>query len=155
MLKYAFVPLRLAMFLLTTASFSAHATLGGDSSSIETDRVGLGAQMPAVVSTTATHSVYQLILPGETIVRQFVSASGTVFAVVWSGPFKPDLRQILGPHFDTMLAHQADATHAGNPRNTVSEGNLVIESGGRMRDFFGRAYLQRELPVGVTPQNLK
>lgn len=147
--------IRLAIFLLTTASFSAHATLGGDSSSIETDRVSLGAQTPAGISTTATHSVYQLALPSGTAVRQFVSASGIVFAVVWSGPFKPDLRQILGRHFDTMLAYQADATHAGNPRNTVNEGNLVIESGGRMRDFFGRAYLQHELPAGVTLQDIK
>ncbi len=153
--NYISAILALAGFVLTTASFSAHATLGGNLASIEADRVHMKVQTPASVSATAAYTVYELTLPSGTAIRQYLSASGTVFAVAWSGAFKPDLRQLLGPHFDTMLAQQSHIAHAGHPRSQVKGSNLVIESGGRMRDFFGRAYLPSEMPAGVTSQDIQ
>src|ERR1700722_19006066 len=37
--------------------------------------------------------------PDETVVDEYVSPAGTVFAVAWHGPFVPDMQQILGSYF--------------------------------------------------------
>lgn len=153
--NYTSVILAVAGFLLATTNFSAHAALGGNLASIEADRVHMNVQTQARVSATAAYTVYELTLQSGTVIRQYLSGSGTVFAVAWSGAFKPDLRQLLGPHFDTMLAQQSHIAHAGHPRSHVRESNLVIESGGHMRDFFGRAYLPSEMPAGVTSQDIQ
>jgi hypothetical protein len=88
-------------------------------------------------------------------VRQYLSANGIVFAVTWSGPFKPDLRQLLGPHFDTMIARQSGTPHAGHPFTHLHENKLVIESRGHPRSFRGRAYLPDAIPAGVSPQDIQ
>ena len=150
-----YTSLVLAGLVLACTSLSARAELGGNLSSIEADRVHMNAPTQAQVTAAAAYSVHELTLPSGTLVRQYVSASGIVFAVAWSGPFKPDLRQLLGPHFNTLLAKQSHTPHAGHSHSHVKENNLVIESGGHMRDFYGRAYLPNELPVGVTPQDIQ
>ncbi|MES1982498.1 MAG: DUF2844 domain-containing protein [Pseudomonadota bacterium] len=130
----------------------AHAELGGNINTIDNDRARLKAQTQAPVTASAAYTVYQMALPTQTVVRQYASANGTVFAVSWQGPFKPDLRQLLGPHFDTMVAHQS---HVARGRFNLNQANLVIESGGHMRNFFGRAYLPADIPAGVTVQDIQ
>jgi len=71
-----------------------------------------------------------------------------VFGVVWEGPAMPDLSQLLGayfPHFrDSVAAHP----HRRGPVY-VQSGSLVIESGGHMRAFRGRAYLTNLIPSNL------
>jgi len=141
--------------LLAAVSFSAEAELGGNISSIDADRIHMKAQTRAPVAATQAYTVHELTLPNTTVVRQYVSAGGIVFAVSWHGPFKPDLRQLLGQHFDTMLERQSHNVHAGHPHTRIHENNLVIESGGHMRNFAGRAYLPGLLPAGITAQDIK
>lgn len=135
----------------------ARAVLGGDAASVETDRLQMkvaqaASQMPAA---SGNYTVHETILPTGTRVRQYVSKAGTVFAVTWSGPFMPDLRQLMGTHFDTMIARQAQNRHAGQRVYSQHDPDLVIESGGRPRHFVGRAYLPGALPAGVTGQDIK
>ena len=144
----------LVAVLTLTGGALAHATLGGNLESIETDNAQMKAK-GARVSANAAYTVYEATLPGGTLIRQYVSIGGTVFAVAWSGAFKPDMRQLLGAHFDTMVARQAQIAHAGQARSLIKESDLVIESGGRMRDYFGRAYLPLEVPVGVSSQEIQ
>jgi hypothetical protein len=129
----------------------AQATLGGDAASVDADRLRMSAKHAATQTPTATgaYTMHQTTLATGTIVRQYVSAAGVVFAVSWSGPFKPDLRQLLGPHFDTMNARQQGQVHAGRPFINQQNADLVIESGGHPRSFAGRAYLPAALPQGV------
>jgi hypothetical protein len=135
----------------------AHASLGGDSASVEADRVHMNVKHAARLtpSSTSSFTVHETTLPTGTLVRQYVSRAGVVFAVTWSGPFLPDLRQLLGPHFDTMVVRQAKRDHAGHRFVSQHESDLVIESGGHPRSFVGRAYLPSALPAGVAEKDIQ
>lgn len=147
----------LGVLLSICSVASAHATLGGDSSSVETDRIRMKVQRAASqnLASTGSYTVHESTLPSGTLVRQYVSNAGVVFAVTWSGPFIPDLRQLLGIHFDTMVARQARQSSAGHRSFNQHEGDLVIESGGHPRSFAGRAYLKSAIPANVTEQEIQ
>jgi hypothetical protein len=147
----------LAATALLACSAAARATLGGDAASVETDRVQMLVPHAArlVQPTGAAYTVHETALPSGTLVREYVSSAGVVFAVAWSGPFKPDLRQLMGPHFDTMNARQAGHVSAGRPFISQQEPDLVVESGGHPRSFVGRAYLPAALPAGVSAQDIQ
>ncbi len=136
---------------------SAHASLGGDSASVEADRLHMKVKHAArqTPSSTGSYTVHETTLPTGTLVRQYVSRAGVVFAVTWSGSFMPNLRQLLGPHFDTMVARQARQEHAGHRSVSQHEADLVIESGGHPRSFAGRAYLPGALPAGVAEKDIQ
>jgi hypothetical protein len=150
-----------AHFLAATAllccTAAAYATLGGDAASVETDRVHMMAKHAArlVQPSSTSYSVHETTLSTGTVVRQYVSAAGVVFGVAWSGPFKPDLRQLMGPHFETMNARQAEHVSAGHPFISQQNADLVVESGGRPRNFFGHAYLPGAIPAGISPQEIQ
>jgi hypothetical protein len=150
-------PLWLLMLAAICYAAPARAVLGGDAASVETDRLQMkvaqaASQMPAA---GGSYTVHETILPTGTRVRQYVSSAGTVFAVTWSGPFMPDLHQLMGTHFDTMIARQVQNRHAGQRVYSQHDPDLVIESGGRPRHFVGRAYLPGALPAGVKGQDIK
>ena len=136
---------------------TAQASLGGDTASIEIDRISMKADHAArqSLASTGSYTMHEITLPYGTVVRQYVSSNGVVFAVAWNGPFLPDFRQLLGLHFDTMVAGQAKQPNAGHRFFSQHEGDLVIESGGHQRSFAGRAYLQSGIPASVTEQEIK
>jgi hypothetical protein len=135
---------------------SAYATLGGSLDSVESDRITLKAHTKAVVSTRGGYSVHEITLPGATVVRQYVSDAGTVFAVTWSGKFKPNLRQLLGAYFDAMVSAQTAAPQAGLSHLRIRSGNLAVESNGRLnQQYYGRAYLADEIPAGLDLSNIE
>lgn len=134
------------------ASRGALATLGGDVSSVESDRVHMKA---ASVTTTATdlYTVHQMQTPGGTTVREYASSNGIVFAVTWSGPFPPDLRQALGTYFQTYQTAPR-AKRYGHTHDVLTQPNLVVHSGGHLRAFFGSAYVPQLVPAGVAIDQL-
>jgi hypothetical protein len=136
---------------------TAHASLGGDSTSVEADRVHMQAKhaVRQIPSTSGGYTVHELTLSTGTLVRQYISSAGVVFAVTWSGPFKPDLRQLMGPHFETMIARQSKQSHANRRILSQHESDLVVESGGHPRSFSGRAYLPGALPAGVSDKDIQ
>jgi hypothetical protein len=80
--------------------------------------------------------------------------AGTVFAVAWQGPLLPDLRQLLGANYKAYTGaaagrHAGQEHHADHGHLDVHLPDLVVESNGRVRSFFGRAYLPQGLPQGV------
>jgi len=102
----------------------------------------------------AKYSVHEIQTPSGLTLREYVSLSGTVFAVGWRGPVMPDLKQTLGSYFDRYTAGAA-GKHAGHRHVDVRESDLVVQSNGRMRSFSGRAYLPRLLPQGVTVEEIR
>lgn len=160
----------------------AQAALGGDVDSIALDRARIGAagpavqarmqrQVPAATSTPAApaasgaadasstsakaaYTVHEIPTSSGTVVREFVATDGRVFAVVWSGPTVPDLRQLLGENFAAYTAPQASGprTHV---HRTITRGDLVVQSSGHMRAFSGRAYLASLVPAGVAIDGLR
>ena len=78
---------------------SVSATLGRDASSVDADRVRMQGALLRIARDDA-YTVHEMQSSSGTAVREYVSSTGTVFAVAWQGPWLPDLRQLLGPYFD-------------------------------------------------------
>lgn len=104
----------------------------------------------SIVSTgAASYTLVQHQLDSGTLVQEFVDSSGKVFAVSWSGPFLPDLKELLGPYFDAMAAQgQAQGRAAQRSRLTLRSPEVVIVSSGHMGALEGRAWLPSQLPRG-------
>ncbi len=54
-----------------------------------------------------------------------------------------------------MVAGQSKQSIAGHRYYSQHEADLVIESGGHMRSFSGRAYLKSAIPANVIEQEIK
>src|SRR4051812_42114752 len=89
----------LAVVLLACSiTLPAFAALGGDAASADTDAAKMKGQSRAMA--VAGYTVKEITLPSGTLVREYVSAEGKVFAVTWSGMSQPDLQQTLGNYFE-------------------------------------------------------
>jgi hypothetical protein len=128
------------------------ATLGGDMASIAADQMQMNAVQQN--SNLVSYALFELQLPSGTVVREYVSPSGTVFAVVWQGPAQPDLKQILGKYFE-LYTQAIQAQRDGRGPSVIQQSGLVVETGGHMRAFFGRAYLPQALPNGVSVDKIQ
>jgi hypothetical protein len=131
---------------------TAQAALGGPYTSIATDQ----AQLRASIKMTAhsAYEVHELTLPSGTTVREYVAASGIVFAVAWTGPSLPDLQQTLGMYFADYTS-AAQSRRGGRNHLSLKRSDLRIEAGGHMRAFFGRAVLVQAVPAGVSSNELR
>jgi len=149
-LLYA-APCALALLFLAAVRPAA-AALGEPLASIQADGQRLKAAT-ARVQAGSGYSVHELQQANGGSVREYVSPAGLVFALTWSGPFKPDLQQLLGRHFGT---YAITPRSAGSDRNhlAIDTDALVVRAGGRQRGFFGRAWLPALLPAGVDPEAL-
>ena len=134
------------VLLILVLSSLVWAGLGGDESSVQTDQARMGASV--AITRNSAYAVHELKTPGGPVVREYVSPSGTVFGVTWQGASKPDLRQLLGAHYEEV--QQAVSSHGAHRGPIViHEPGLVFEMGGHMRAIAGRAYLPQLLPSGV------
>jgi len=133
-------------FAAAAVSPAANAALGGDIASIAQDRIQAKASMRS--QQAQGYSAHELLTQSGTTVREYAGADGKVFAVTWSGPLMPDLRQLLGPYFPQYIAETGER-QGGHSRRSVRQGDLVVHSGGRMRAFSGTAYLESAIPNGV------
>jgi len=138
--------------LLSCVSF-ARAELGGKVSEIGG---AAPARLPIVRSVVHTplYTAHASRTGAGVQVVEYATLSGTVFAVTWKGPLRPDLNQLLGPYFATYL-DAAGSPGMGRRPLRLQRADLVIQSGGHMRDFSGRAWLPALLPAGVTPEDLR
>ena len=120
--------------------------------------VAPGAAVARAAAQTAAGVGYTDVtrtLPSQTVVHEYADASGTVFAVSWSGPFKPDLGELLGTHFDEFRQRASEQPSASRAHSKVATGDLVVESSGHMGAFAGRAWLQSKLPAGFDPHAMR
>jgi Protein of unknown function (DUF2844) len=149
----------------------AMATLGGSAESIAADQQALGGQvqrfeqpqlstgeearqqqMPAPAG--AAYTVEQISTPRGEAIKEYLSPSGTVFAVTWRGPRPPDLSQLLGSYFaEYQTAVASRRPQRGHLR--VQSPNLVVEGSGHVRDLRGRAYDPTLLPAGVNVDEIQ
>ena len=144
---------RTLVFVLLLACGTAHAVLEG--------KPGDGPAAAIRRSTTVTsagtsYTEVSRTLPSGTVVREYADASGTVFAVFWSGAHKPDLKQLLGSHFDAFRnAAASKEARANRSRMAIDTGDLVVQSEGHMGAFEGRAWLQSRVPAGFDPREMR
>jgi hypothetical protein len=135
------------LFALLVGAAPAWAVLGQPASSVQSDHEyfrGTLAQSPR-----QGYQLHQIGAPDGTVIREYVSPEGTVFGVSWQGPVMPNLSQLLGSYFgDFQQASQSP--HGRRAPLAVRTDRVVIESGGRMRAFHGRAYVPSLLPNNLT-----
>lgn len=138
-------PLTLAL-LIALLALPAMAGLGGDASSVQKD----AAQFKAELRSTQKqgYAVHEMQTSSGTLVREYVSPAGKVFAVSWQGPFMPDLQQLLGTYHDRFTAAAKNRKGVRGPLG-INESDLVLVSAGHMRSYTGKAYLPQMLPEGV------
>ncbi len=127
-----------------TAAAPALAALGGDATSVEADLARMKGALR--ISANAGFTVHEITSSNGTVVREYLSPDGKVFAVTWRGPGIPDLRQMLGDYYG-QYAQAASAPHLGGHRHlAIEQPGLVVQSSGRLRSFFGRAWAPDLLP---------
>lgn len=120
------------------ACVSARAELGGAPQA--------GA---AAVASSAGWRQWQWLQPDGTRIDEFSGADGTVFAVRWQGPVKPDLQALLGPRFQAFLARAQRPRGPGAMQ--VAAQDFIVSSGGHMGAFQGAAWMPSRLPAGFDP----
>ena len=125
----------------------ACATLGVPESSVQTDAVQIQGSIKAMTDHEV-YRVHEITMPSGTLLREFVSLNGTVFAVAWSGHTMPNLRQTLGQYYDKLVP-LAKLNHADHNHLQILLRDIVYKVSGHMRAFSGRAYIPGAVPAGV------
>lgn len=134
----------------------ASAALGGDETTVSVDQ----ASMKGTLRSTPgkAYTVHEIKAQTGTVVREYLSPAGKIFAVVWQGPFLPDLRQLFGSHFE-QFSQSAQNLKGQHPRVRgpllIQEPGLVVQTGGHMRAYFGRAYIPELVPQGVPIEEIQ
>jgi hypothetical protein len=128
---------------------AAWAGLGGDTASVQSDKEAWVAS--STQSTLAGATVFRQVLGNGVVVRQYVDTFGAVFAVGWEGPVQPDFERLLGAHFAAYL----DAVQRARRGVSIQSAGLVLESGGMMRAFSGRAYVPTGVPAGFSVKDIR
>jgi hypothetical protein len=149
-------PFRVLAIFASVAAFNlpAGASLGGNVDSVTADRAHMNASI--TVTQNNNFNVHQIQAPEGTVVSEYVSSTGTVFAVAWHGHFVPDMQQIMGTYFDQYSAAlQSQQKHYGHRPLNIQQSGLVVQTGGHMRDYFGRAYIPSLLPQGLNPDQIQ
>jgi hypothetical protein len=142
----------LSMLAAAAAPCAAWAALGAAESTVQADGEALRANVQ--VTRGAAYAVHEMVMATGTRVREYASSGGVVYGVTWQGPFMPDLRQLLGTHFDAY-AQSAHRVQVGRSLSIVNEPGLVVESLGHMRFHQGRAYLTDTVPAGVSIESIQ
>jgi hypothetical protein len=145
------------VLLLASASGMALAALEDAPSEQPAAKV---QRTSGITSAGAAYTDISRTLRSGTVVHEFVDATGAVFAVSWSGPFKPDLKRLLGRHFGKLQhgdgqGQGQDQGQANRSRLDVDAGDFVVQSGGHMGAFEGRAWLPGRVPAGFDLQEMK
>ncbi|MCX8518023.1 MAG: DUF2844 domain-containing protein [Rhodoferax sp.] len=138
------VLLALLTWLYASPSSPCYAALGSNQASVASEQQDWGATVSTSALPGAT--LYHLTLGNGLTVREYVDSAGTVFAIGWEGPVLPDFKRLLAAYFASYQQAVRSQQHGVN-LNTPA---LVLESGGRMRAFVGRAYLPAKLPSGIS-----
>jgi hypothetical protein len=132
----------------------AHAALGGDAASVLADGVASKGTVNAVIRQQ--YDIEEFTADTGVQVREYLNRDGVVFAVSWTGPVLPDLQRLLGTHFAAYTEGLAALNHPGLQRSVrVASSALVVESGGHLRAYAGRAYVPVLMPAGVSPAELR
>ena len=144
-----------AALLISCLALPAQAALGGDTASIQADQVHMQGSRRMIAANSYT--VHEIQAETGTVVREYVSADGKVFAVFWQGPWLPDMRQILGGYFEQYRAAVQSQSGGRTARRPImiDQPGLVVQIGGHMRAFAGRAYIPDRLPSGVHVEDIQ
>jgi len=137
----------------------AHAALGGDEFSVQTDqdrfsglrRRAMVAPSAGIVANPSTVQLHEITAPDGSVVREYMTPGGVVFAVAWATHFKPDLAALFGAHAPTYADAASQAMRSpGIKRHVVLErADLVVHSNAHFNTFTGTAYVKSLVPADI------
>jgi Protein of unknown function (DUF2844) len=146
---------RTATFALSVAlSGIAHAQLG---SIIGTPSSGSADAVLHQASNGSPVSWIESTDGNQNRIRQYLAASGQIYAVSWDGPAMANLQALFGTWFNRYQQGAIDAQSSTSSLHSsfVDSNDLVVESSTRLRTFSGRAWLPAALPAGVTSDDIE
>jgi hypothetical protein len=149
----------LLAFLTLLAPLSCFAALGGNLNSVLADQIQF--QGSVKVTQMASFEIHEIRpqtgATAGTVIREYVSPAGTVFAVTWQGEWLPNMRQLLGTYFQqfTDAVKQQSSAHMGRRPLHIAQPDFALQMTGHMRSYAGRAYLPAILPPGVQPEAIQ
>ncbi len=143
----------LACLVALSLARPASAALGDTTASIARDRIAMRGNQSST-TPMQSYDVHRMVDPAGGVVREYADRAGTVFAVTWHGPRSPDLKTLLGGYYDRYVG--AAAQHRpGQDVVTVHAPDLVLSVVRFQRVAYGRAYLPKRMPSGVTKADLR
>jgi len=125
----------------------AWAVLGGSVASVASDQQRLRGELRSTAADG--FSIHEITAEDGVVVREYISPGGQVFGLSWRGPVRPNLAPLLGEYFPAFQKASRSAARRRGPL-VVRTDQLVVEMGGHMRAFHGRAYLPDLLPATVS-----
>jgi hypothetical protein len=149
---------RAAIAVGLTASLTSlptWAALGGTADSVQTDAASLNSRVAprADVQSTA-YSVQRLSQDNGTVIDEYLSPAGTVFALHWRGPRPPDLKPLLGSYYVEYQNYYSQP-HVHTSHVRIEGTNLRYAAGGHMRAYWGTAWVPTLVPAGLNTGDLK
>ncbi len=141
-----------ALVATCVLSAGAHAELGGAPATVQSDARALSGA--TTVEHAASFERHQVTQADGSVVREYVSSRGTVFAVAWSGRTTPDLKTLLGAHYATYIAEVAKQRPSHHVL-TVTTPDLAVTIVRYQHTGSGSASLPAEVPAGVLVGELK
>jgi hypothetical protein len=140
-----------ATILAATWAFSppVHAALGDDVAAVTADQARLHASLRIVRNDGFT--VHELAAASGVTIRNFATDTGKIFAVSWSGGWRPNLRDIMGSHYDPFIAASRGRRVARGVARIELPGMIVV-MGGPQRAAFGHVILTDLAPAGFLDQ---
>ena len=148
--KYFLMAMSLGSCLLSIQP--ACASLGGDTASVLSDTQELHGVAHSTV--LQDYEIHEIGTDGGMRVREFLDRNGVVFAVAWNGPVVPDLRRLLGASFEAYVKALTALQPGLRKSLRIASPELVVESGGHLRAYSGRAYLPALIPAGTSAADL-
>lgn len=144
-----------ALFAVVCSAQPALAALGGDVASVQADQLHMQGTLRT--SAAASYSVQEIHSAAGTVVREYVSSAGKVFAVTWQGQWPPDMRQLLGNYFEqyAQAVKAQSSARIGRRPVEIEQPGLVVQMVGHPRSFRGRAYVPDLLPAGVAAEAIQ
>jgi len=134
---------------------ATYAALGGDRSTLAADRDSVQGELQS--TPTGPYVMHQITASSGTLIHEYETPAGKIFAVSWRGPMPPNLQQLFGTYYDQYQAAAAVSAqaHPGMHRQiSISESDFVMQALGRMRSVHGKAYVPSLVPAGVSVANL-
>jgi hypothetical protein len=143
----------LGMYIFLTGRL-AIAALGECADSVISDRKAFSAVQRAPI--TRKGYTIQEFQSGANVVREYISPSGVVFAVAWSGLSHPDLTTLLGSYLEEYQeALRQTPRERGKRQFKVKANGVIVEKWGHMRSVHGRAYIPALIPPGVSLDEIR
>jgi len=100
------------------------------------------------------YDIHEIQTPTGTVIHEYVSAQGKVFAVSWNGPGLPDLQQLLGSYAARATKAQIRSPLYNHHHLRIETPDAVMEFDAYLRSRSGRAWVPALFPQSMAPKDI-